>query len=334
MNKKITSLFLSLFTTALLMAQTAPVLHFKFANNLNDSSSNYFTTTSLGSISYADGRKSDANSSLITTSGAVKTNGSGGAFKVTFPFTFATWVKPYNLNAVNPLFTSEDDQTVYSGIWVQIISDGTVAANVGNGGSPNASGRKSAVTNSPVITQMNTWYQIVVVANSVSNISIYVNGVLAPSTLSGDATSLVYLNGNANNVAKVGSYTKGSSNNYYFEGAIDEMALWSSAISGNELTDILNDGMINYTSVQNIASANFSIYPNPANSNATLVLPSNYSEENTSLKIYDVMGAVVKEDVISSTKTYALNVENLAKGLYFIQLQNNGTISQQSIVVQ
>jgi hypothetical protein len=144
----------------------------------------------------------------------------------------------------------------------------------------------------------------------------------------------VYLNGNANNVAKVGSYTKGSSTNYYFNGAIDEMALWNTAISGNELTDILNDGMINYTSVEKIHGNSFNIYPNPASSIATIVLPSNFSEGITSLKIYDLLGAIVKEEMISSTQTPAIHLENLAKGLYFVQLQNNGAFAQQNIVIE
>jgi hypothetical protein len=333
MKTKITFLLFSLIATTLVMAQTAPVLHFKFNNNPNDSSSNYFASSTIGSVSYVNGRKGESNGALVTTSGAAALTVNSGAYKTTFPFTFATWLKINQLGSVNPIFTNEDDQTTYSGIWIQLLAQGEVAANVGNAQATNSNGRKSAITNSPVVTQINTWYQIVVVATSISDIKIYVNGVLAPSYLDGSATSLVYLNSN-NNVAKVGSYNKGSANNYYLDGVIDELALWNTAIGGNELNDILADGMINYTSVESITSADFSIYPNPANSNATLVLPSNFSEGITSLKVYNVMGAVVKEDVISSTKTYALNVENLAKGLYFILLQNNGAIAQQSIVVE
>ncbi len=333
MKKKSTLLFLALIATSIMIAQTAPVLHFKFTNNLNDSSSNYFPTTAIGNVSYADSRSSEINGALVSTSGAVKLNANTGAYKVNFPFTFATWVKVNNLNTVNPLFTSEDDQASYSGIWVQILSDGTVAANVGNGGTPNVNGRKSAVTNSPVITQMGAWYQIVVIATSISNFTIYVNGVLAPSTLSGNANSLVYLNANANNVAKAGSYTKGSVNTYFFDGVIDEMALWSSEITGLELSYILQEGSTNYTGIEKMSNNSFSIYPNPASENVSVVLPSSFNTGNTSVKIYDVLGALVKEEVIASSQN-TFSIADLSAGSYIIQLKNNSVVSNTSLQIK
>ncbi len=333
MKKKTTSLFLFLFAATVMIAQTAPVLYFKFKGNIADSSSNGFATTAIGSVSYTDGRHGDVSSGLETTAGAVQLTNSSGAYKATFPFTFATWMKINTFNVVNPLFTSEDDQTAYSGIWVQILSDGTVAANVGNGGTPNSNGRRSAVTNSPVITNTNAWYQIVVVVTSISNFAIYVNGVLAPSTLSGSASSLVYING-MNSGAKVGSYNKGSSNNYFFDGVIDEMALWSAEIKGNELNDILQEGMTNYnTAVETINKTDFAVYPNPADKNISVVLPSAFNGENTTMKIYDALGSLVKQEAISASGTHSVSVEDLAQGVYVLQIQNNNILSNKTLII-
>jgi len=334
MNKKITSLSFFLIAALSVFATGAPQIHFKFSGNIADSSANNFVTTQLGTVSYADGRKSDLNSSLDCTSGGVKLNDNTGAYKVTFPFTFAAWVQVKNFNVVNPIFTSEDDQTVYSGIWVQVLQDGTVAANVGNGGTPNSSGRKSAVTNSPVITLANTWYQIVVVANSISDFAIYINGVLAPSTLSGDATSLVYLNGSNNN-GKIGSYNKGSANNYYFDGIIDELALYGFAASGQLLTDILNEGAINYTAVKSAENISFNMFPNPATENTYVTLPSSFSVNPTTINVYNALGILVKQEVISASQTqYSVSLDGFASGLYMIQLNNEGKSITQSLLVK
>jgi len=60
----------------------------------------------------------------------------------------------------------------------------------------------------------------------------------------------------------------------------------------------------------------FSIYPNPAES---LVNISNY-EENTILKIFDITGKKVREQVLSEPQ---FSIQNLAKGIYIVQLEND-----------
>ena len=58
------------------------------------------------------------------------------------------------------------------------------------------------------------------------------------------------------------------------------------------------------------------IYPNPANDKIYI---SNLTEENTSIKIYDIKGTLVFENIISN-KEY-LNVSSLAKGIYQIKFE-------------
>ncbi len=58
------------------------------------------------------------------------------------------------------------------------------------------------------------------------------------------------------------------------------------------------------------------IYPNPANDKIYI---SNLTEENTSIKIYDIKGTLVFENRISN-KEY-LNVSSLAKGIYQIKFE-------------
>ena len=58
------------------------------------------------------------------------------------------------------------------------------------------------------------------------------------------------------------------------------------------------------------------IYPNPSNDKIYI---SNLTEENTSIKIYDIKGGLVLENRISN-KEY-LDISSLAKGVYQIKFE-------------
>ncbi len=84
------------------------------------------------------------------------------------------------------------------------------------------------------------------------------------------------------------------------------------------------------------STALFSIYPNPASSEATLVFASN-SEENRTLKIVDVLGNTVLNSTVSCTigdNQVQLNIASLSRGIYLVLLQNNEGMMQQKIVLE
>lgn len=325
MNKKITSLLTVLFAGTALLAQTASVLTFNFDGNYNDVSDNAFVTATIGDVGLTADKLGKPNQALNSASGAVKLASNTGTYKVTFPFTFSAWVSMNTIGTVNPIFTSEDDQTSYSGMWVQILNDGKVAANVGNGGAPNSSGRKSAITNAAVITQTNTWYQIVVIAKSISDFSIYVNGVLQGSTLSGDATSMVYKNG-VDNVAKIGVYNKGTGTNYYFNGAIDNMNLWAAELSGDQLTALLQEGSGNVSSVEFSPETEYSVYPNPFTSVVTLNIPS--------VNKVVVMDAAGKAVYSAYSLVSQIDLSSLNAGMYFMNIYSDEALQTVKVLKQ
>lgn len=65
----------------------------------------------------------------------------------------------------------------------------------------------------------------------------------------------------------------------------------------------------------------FNVYPNPANSVLSLVLPEIQAEGEVSVRIYNVTGVLQKEFQMNSDKTLIVPVYDLTPGLYIVDLQ-------------
>jgi uncharacterized protein (TIGR02145 family) len=74
----------------------------------------------------------------------------------------------------------------------------------------------------------------------------------------------------------------------------------------------------------------FRVYPNPANEK--IIIELNYSAKNTSCKIINVVGEVVKEEIISEIKT-EISLEGLSEGIYFIVVNSNEGRMEKKIVI-
>ena len=91
------------------------------------------------------------------------------------------------------------------------------------------------------------------------------------------------------------------------------------------------------TGINSISEPNkyFSIYPNPANNNASINFLSVNNNENKSIVITDIMG---KESFHHSYSTLnnkiELNTSSFTNGIYFIHLQNGNESSVGKIIIQ
>ncbi|HTB31164.1 MAG TPA: T9SS type A sorting domain-containing protein [Bacteroidia bacterium] len=81
--------------------------------------------------------------------------------------------------------------------------------------------------------------------------------------------------------------------------------------------------------IENIlASGKFAVYPNPANSNLTIVFPDNYNASNNALEILDVTGrSIVNSPLTIHNSQMSVDVSTLPSGMYFIKI-GNGNSSQ------
>lgn len=75
---------------------------------------------------------------------------------------------------------------------------------------------------------------------------------------------------------------------------------------------------------------NYKIYPNPANNEINIT-----GENIKSIKMYDVLGKIVKEIKIVSQSNAMLNTSSILSGIYIIEvITTDGNVSSQKVVIQ
>ena len=161
----------------------------------------------------------------------------------TFPLTLEAWINPTVTGittvagfGIFSLDSIEQYPGSYYGLsFVLGASNGSdtnlVEVLYGNGVDAGSSSRRSSVTDTrPVISGV--WNHVVVVVSALDTFSVYVNGVLIPSTNNGsNTTGIVWSNG-------VGKTTIGKGPGFYkyiFDGKIAMVRAYNSALTDNDV---------------------------------------------------------------------------------------------------
>ncbi|MFP4529522.1 MAG: T9SS type A sorting domain-containing protein, partial [Candidatus Kapaibacterium sp.] len=76
------------------------------------------------------------------------------------------------------------------------------------------------------------------------------------------------------------------------------------------------------TAVREIADNGFSLYPNPAEDYIYIETKWEISEFNSDIKCVDAMGRVYNIPIISESSRIKLDIYELMRGIYYIQIQN------------
>ncbi len=72
------------------------------------------------------------------------------------------------------------------------------------------------------------------------------------------------------------------------------------------------------------------LYPNPSRNNVTISLSS--TKTITKYQIIDCSGKIVQENLIQNCKEFTIDISNLAKGLYFIKLNNDENLAISKLI--
>ena len=136
-----------------------------------------------------------------------------------------------------------------------------------------------------------------------------------------------------------GAFSPSDGNLSVFDGS-SSSGEWTILIQDfwNEDTGTLNSWFIELCgenlSVTEEVTSNFSIHPNPSNGNFSINF-SGALDPNAKGKIYDMNGRLIqniKLDNIGTSTNIQLN--NVAKGIYLVELENNGTRSVEKLIVR
>ena len=120
----------------------------------------------------------------------------------------------------------------------------------------------------------------------------------------------------------------------FFNGNIDDIAIWNRFLDSNEIKSIYSGSTAN---VQNKNSnSTIKVYPNPAKDHLVIDLGNSPSVAGYEINIFDVTGKSVYNSTISkSNETIDLNTWS-GKGVYFIKIYDKQSqqIENRKIVIQ
>jgi hypothetical protein len=89
----------------------------------------------------------------------------------------------------------------------------------------------------------NNWYHIVVTWDRDTSVMMYVNGILQTDMKSISAWSTTSVGGDATHPFHIGQIgNPGSYSGFYFDGRIDEVALWNRLLTQEDVTALYNNG--------------------------------------------------------------------------------------------
>ncbi len=151
-----------------------------------------------------------------------------------YPISIAAWVKINNLSSTPsyPIYFSSNTATFYQGFWLTINPAGNLAFSFGDGGGTNNQAyRRTGYTN--LSLSAGEWIHVAGVATSATNVVLYVNGESRTVSYSGSGTGII---SNPASTAYIGQNSRTLTS---FDGEIDELSVWSKALSQNEVRDLM-----------------------------------------------------------------------------------------------
>jgi hypothetical protein len=101
------------------------------------------------------------------------------------------------------------------------------------------------------------------------------------------------------------------------DGNLDEIGLWTRALSDTEVTAVYNENATLGTNDFNLTEASIKLFPNPAKN----TIKVNNLKVSEQYEIYNLIGQSVKEGTIENNQR--IDISNLVKGVYLLKLKNN-----------
>jgi hypothetical protein len=118
-------------------------------------------------------------------------------------------------------------------------------------------------------------------------------------------------------------YIGGSGNTTYYgnlNGSVDDIRIYNHVLTSTQVDSLFNEqDPLFGAGLSNEATSHFSIYPNPANAQITLV-----SDVPGAFEIMNMQGAVVANGYVQQSTL--VDISFLSSGIYFIQTQNGNTV--------
>jgi hypothetical protein len=156
------------------------------------------------------------------------------SLRPTGAFTISAWIKTSTGNASQSIFQTYSQNTNVAGIQLRVNSDGTnVKLYLISGKNTGTAGTDYKEITGGTNLNNGLWHHVVGVWDT-TNLRLYVDGV-------SDATAVAWANAPAyaaTNYIRVGSLVNSGSGSLFFNGSIDDLSIFSRALSATEIAQI------------------------------------------------------------------------------------------------
>lgn len=254
-----------LATAAQCSVDSTKLLYLKFSGNLADSSVYHHPVTDINNpVAISDHTGAGSNAMQFGFGSHLVVADSNTNYKCQFPITVALWVKPDTIGVFTQIFTNEDNQQAYTGVWLQTTDSNLVAFSFGNGVSVGGDFRNTAIGHTKL--PLHQWTHVVAVVRGVNDFSLYLNGEPEGFDLSGDAQTLVYTN-SISDPARVALAYKGNGTAGRFYGGLDEISFWNDSLTAADAKYLYTQSpvyaqLFNPDTIRNCSSSNFNVTVN------------------------------------------------------------------------
>ena len=153
------------------------------------------------------------------------------------------------------------------------------------------------------------WNHVAVISHSTGERYIYINNNLTTFASQNDSYGLV-----SNELTIGAAFYFGSYFAEYFNGAIDDLRIYKSALTETEIASLFTNNTLNIDKVENIILNNFYIYNNT-------IYFKNQQDINDlkSVEVYNFLGQKVFK---TSKITEQIQLHSLQKGMYILKVKN------------
>ncbi|MBX7109029.1 MAG: T9SS type A sorting domain-containing protein [Chitinophagales bacterium] len=145
---------------------------------------------------------------------------------VTFPFLFEAWIKPADYTS-GAIISTDNDANAENGIRIMLNTSGNLQLEFGNGLGNGSAFKRGYITIASI--PLDSWTHIAVSCKSVTDVTIYING-LSQSFIATDGTSSSVTISHSAARATIGKIVSPSGTVSY-KGEMDEIRLWKKSRS-------------------------------------------------------------------------------------------------------
>lgn len=280
------------------------VAYYPFNGNANDESGNanhgtvYGATLTTDRFGNSDSAYSfDGINDIITVAHNEILNSSDA-------LSFSVWVKPNVLE--NAMILGKSNYTTNTNYLIRTKSTGFIQFEYKNFANSNSL---------PLL--INNWNHIAVISNTDDSKQIYINGVLASHTSNTSPYGLV------TNILTIGARSGAE----YFNGSIDDLRMYKSALSATEVLNLYNNNTLDIAETPTNKDFSFKVFKN------SIHISENQELSNIkSIYTYNLLAQVVFE---TNNIQKEIPLDFLGKGIYILKVvYTNGSYSTLKFYIQ